>query len=108
MILCFELSMPQNNSWNGKWSGGGRYYAIVRNLGKTKKAIEKAKSILKTKTYYHHFGDGWVAGIQAREVDANEAAKCRRKSKGFWGYNWMVDSIIRDGEIIAPSDRKGA
>ena len=32
MIVCFELSMPNVGSWNGKWSGEDRRY-IIRILG---------------------------------------------------------------------------
>ena len=46
MILSFTLSMPGNNSWNGKWSGAGKLYAKVINFGRTKKAIAKANEIL--------------------------------------------------------------
>lgn len=26
-IICFMLSMPSNNSWNGKWTGDGTKYS---------------------------------------------------------------------------------
>ena len=26
-ILCFTLSIPKNNSWNGKWTGEESYFA---------------------------------------------------------------------------------
>ncbi len=99
MILCFELSMPNNNSWDGKWSGDGKYYAIVRNMGQGRKATEKAEKILSTAYYHYNFGDGWSAGIKVQSVTSGEAAKCRKKSGGFWGYDWMVDSIIANGKI---------
>jgi hypothetical protein len=50
--------------------------------------------------YYHYnFGDGWAAGVSVRTVDAAEARKLRRKSDGFSGYDWMIDSIVQHGEI---------
>lgn len=99
-ILCFELSMPSNNAWNGRWSGEERCYARIKNLGRTKKAEVKAERLIAGSSYYHRFGDGWVASVSVREVTAAEAAKIRRKSAGFCGYDWMIDSIVRNGEIL--------
>ena len=93
MILCFELSMPNVGSWNGKWTGEKNYYAKVINFGHTKKGIEKAREILSKKYFNYNFGDGWSAGIYIREMNGKEAAKARRKSNGFCGYDWMVESI---------------
>lgn len=101
MILSFELSMPNVGSWNGKWTGADRIYAIVSNFGRSKKATEKAQKILDQKYYRYDFGDGWAASISVRQVDAKEAAKIRRKSCGFAGYDWMVRSIREHGEIRA-------
>lgn len=92
--------MPSNNAWNGKWSGDKAFYAIVKNLGKTKKATAKGITLLKKAYRTYSFGDGWVAGIHITEVNAKEAAQKRRKSKGFYGYEWMVDSILREDEVI--------
>lgn len=94
MILCFELSMPNVGSWNGKWTGANEYYAHVVNFGKTKKRIAKAKEILSKKYFHYNFGDGWSAGISVKQIDSKQSAKIRRKSAGFCGYEWMVDSII--------------
>ena len=105
MYLSFELSMPNVASWNGTWSGEDRFYAIIVNFrGAT--AIEKAIQIRDKGYFYYNFGDGWGAGISVREVDAKEAAKIRRRSQGFCGYNWMVDSILKDGRIMPASRRK--
>lgn len=97
-IVVFELSMPNNNAWNKKWSGEGRCYAVVKNLGKSKKAEAKAQKL--AGSYYYNFGDGWCASVSVREVTKEQAAKLRRMSKGFCGYNWMIDSILMYGEII--------
>jgi len=97
--------MPGVSSWNGKWSGEGRLYAKVVNFGNSKKATEKAQGILDRGYYSHSFGDGWTAGISVARVTPQEARKIRAKSKGFYGYDWMVDSIRFDGEIIAPSKK---
>jgi hypothetical protein len=99
-ILCFELSMPNVGSWNGRWSGEGRCYARIRKFGRSKAAKEQAAKILTEGSYYYNFGDGWAASVSVREVTAAEAGKIERRSAGFCGYEWMIDSIIRDGEIL--------
>jgi hypothetical protein len=98
-MLSFTLSMPSNNAWNGKWSGEGKLYAVVRSMGQSKKAKEAAKAVLEKGYFTHNFGDGWVAGVEVKEVSAAEARKIRKRSSGFMGYEWMVDSIIAHGEI---------
>lgn len=92
MIVAFELSMPGRNSWNGKWSSEERFYVIVRNCGKRPPMLGY---------YSYDFGDGWRAGVTAREVDSATARKMRKQSAGFCGYDWMVDSIVRDGDIYS-------
>ena len=99
MILCFELSMPNVGSWNGKWSGEDRFYARVVNFGRSKTANEKAKAILNRGYYHYNFGDGWSAGIRVSQVDAKEAAQIRKKSAGFCGYDWMIQSIKDNNKI---------
>jgi len=104
MILCYELSMPGRGSWNGGWSGEGRLYAIVRTY-RGKVGEEKAAAILEVPSYYYRWDDGWAARVNVRKVDSHEAARIRKKSAGFCAYDWMVDSIERDGTIIAPHER---
>lgn len=100
MLVAFELSMPQANSWNGKWSGEGRCYAIVKSYIGAKN--EKRAAELCAKGYFHYsWEDGWGAAITVRAVDAAEARKLRSKSVGFAGYEWMVTSILNYGVILA-------
>lgn len=96
MKICFELSMPNCASWNGKWSGEGDLYAKVISFN-TKKAKENAQNILKQGSYYHRWDDGWGASISVREVDGKESARIKRKSKGFCGYDWMIGNIVSHG-----------
>lgn len=103
MILCFTLSMPTNNSWNGKWSGDEKFYAKTY-CSRSKSFIEKAKAILAKESFSYNFGDGWTARIDVEEVDTKEATKIKRKSAGFCGYDWMVDSIVDNIEIRARSN----
>jgi len=105
MKLCFTLRMPNVGSWNGRWSGENNLYARIISIGRSNIAIEKAKEIMAKGYYYYDFGDGWGAAITVKEVDAKEAAKIERKSKGFCGYEWMIRSIQEIGIIKPPSQR---
>lgn len=90
MLLRFQLTMPNVGSWNGKDTGTGDDCFAWRNVPK-----EKAETI-KDKSFYYDFGDGWGANIR---ITQNR----RCKTAGFRGYNWMINSIIENGKIIAPS-----
>jgi hypothetical protein len=91
--------MPNNNSWNGKWSGENDLYAKAINFGRSKKANEKALEILEKGIFYYNFGDGWSAKVSATEIDSKESAKVKKWSKGFLGYDWMIESIQEKGFI---------
>lgn len=93
MFLSFELSMPSNNSWNGKWTGDDKPYFLIRTA--------PPDSTLPGKRFTYSFGDGWVAAVKVEEVDGDKANELSAKSKGFCGYDWMVDSILKHGKIIA-------
>ena len=103
MLIEFKLSMPNVGSWNGKWTGESNYHARVINItkkwGNGKKAQELAKQILDKSSFYYNFGDGWGMSVDVREVDSKEAAKIRKKSKGFCGYDWAIESILQNQEI---------
>lgn len=98
-ILKFTLTMPNNNAWNGQWSGAGTEYNIVKDLGRSKAAADKADKLLNHKTWYHSFGDGWGANVSVELISAKEAEKARKMSAGFCGYDWMVASILKNGSI---------
>lgn len=99
MKVAFKLSMPGCNSWNGKWSGDGKCYAIVKSFA-TKKAVAKIEALLKEGNYWSYdFGDGWRAGVSASVVSDAEARKLKRMSKGFGGYDWMIEEILDQGFI---------
>lgn len=95
----FTLSMPGNNAWNGRWSGEGKHYAIVRTLA------DKTAVQLDGKHWDYSFGDGWRAAVDARVLAPREKAKA---SAGFAGYDWMVASILSDGDIYGPARPKPA
>lgn len=102
--VCFTLSMPSNNAWNGKWSGANRRYEIVRSYG-GKAGHEKAAKILEPRSYRYSFGDGWVACVSVREVTPQAAKTIKRTSDGFCGYDWMITSIVQHGKITTSEDR---
>lgn len=110
MLLEFRLSMPNMGSWNGQWTGEKNCHAKILNFtqryGKSAKAEEKVNGILKNKDFYYNFGDGWGMNISVKEVDSKEAAKTRRKSVGFCGYEWAIESIVQYGEILNELQRK--
>jgi hypothetical protein len=99
MYVLFELSMPGNNSWNGKWTGEGNLYARVINVGASQKAREKYEKLIGYHTY--SFGDGWRAAVTVREVTSAAKRKLLKESKGFCGYDWMIESLRQHGEIRA-------
>ena len=100
MYLAFILSMPGCPSWNGKWSGEGRLFCIVRKFD-SQKAQAKAAEIAAKGYYSYGWSDGWRAGIEVKVVDGQEARKLKAKSAGFNGYDWMVNTIIDYGKPMA-------
>jgi len=104
MILAFTLSMPGCPSWNGRWSGEGRKFVIVKTF--TSKELAKAVLILEEKSFSYRWDDGWMAGIDVHHVDSSQAAKLRKASDGFLGYDWMVDTIVKYGKPLGSHEVK--
>ena len=98
-MIAFILTMPNRGSWNGRWSGESDLHAIVR----TEKSIPKD---IVGKSYRYTWDDGWSACISVEKVDCKTGNKLRKESRGFCGYNWMVDSIIKKGVIEYESEDK--
>jgi hypothetical protein len=94
--------MPNVGSWNGKWTGTQKvYYRTKSFLNKNAPTVLLER--LKEKSpanYYYNFGDGWGANILVELIDSNEARKRNKISSGFCGYEWMIDSIIKNDKII--------
>lgn len=93
-IFTFELFMPGVNSWNDRWTGEDSFYA------RTRRVSENDASNLGG-LYHYDFGDGWRAAVTVKRVDVREAAKIRKRSAGFHGYDWMIDSILKRRVITA-------
>lgn len=99
MNIAFTLTMPGRNTWNGRWSGDEDLFVVIKNF-------RKPPTAFKLGYYSYNFGDGWQAAINVQEVTSPAARKMRKQSKGFCGYEWMIDSIIRDGQIYGPTQPK--
>lgn len=91
-MIIFTLTMPSCGSWNNKWSGEGKRYV------NTRKNCQVPKDVI-GKQFYHRWEDGWTACVDVQKLDCKEANKIMRKSAGFCGYDWMIDSIIKYGDI---------
>lgn len=98
MHFAFLLSMPNNNAWNGKWSGEGKCYARVKSF--TGREFKEKLSKL-VGNHYYSFGDGWGANVQVKVVTPEEKRKLLKQSLGFCGYDWMIDSLLSHGWIQA-------
>ncbi len=99
MLIAFELSMPNKASWNGKWSGEGRPYVKIRDLPKS-----VAYDVLIPSQYHYQCDDGWCACVSVCRVNSKEAERLRKKSVGFYGYDWMIESIISNGKILTKQE----
>lgn len=104
MNLCFTLTMPNRGSWNGRWSGEDDLYARILILSDSKAGKAKAESILSKAPFYHRWSDGWGASIDVKLVDGKEARRIKSKSKGFSGYDWMIDNIQWHGSTLKPGE----
>lgn len=98
-MIIFELTMPNCGSWNGKWSGEERLYV------KSRRNNQVPKNVI-GKNFYYRWDDGWTACVSVRKVDCREEQKIMRKSSGFCGYDWMIDSIINYGKILTKSEQE--
>lgn len=93
MLLKFELTMPNNNAWNGVDTGNrGAHFAF-------RKVDKQIAESLDGKNFYYNFGDGWGANVYV-----SKGKKC--KTEGFRGYDWMVDEIIKYGDIKNVQERR--
>ena len=96
----FKLTMPGKASWNGRWSGEGSNYTIIKKLS-DKKVIELLPGD-KAASWHYRWNDGWCACVTARIVKPKEKLI---KSNGFCGYDWMVNNILLYGTIKEPGEK---
>lgn len=96
--LIFTLTMPRKGSWNNKWSGEGRPYIRAKSFNK--KSFEQLPDII-DKYHEYRWPDGWTAVVDVKLVtSAKEKNKLIKNSVGFYGYDWMIDSLLKYGKII--------
>lgn len=88
----FSLTMSNVGSWNDKWTGDGIKYYIIKD-----KLYETA---IANSPFFYDFGDGWIAKIEVKAINSFDASLKKKESKGFCGYDWMVNSIINNGKIV--------
>ena len=94
-MIVFELTMPNFNTWNGRWSGENKRFIRVKPNRSVPRDIVG-------KDYFYDFGDGWSANINVSRMDAAEARKLAKASSGFMSYDWMITSILKHGAIRKP------
>ena len=105
MIISFELTMPNVGSHNGKWTGADNKYYNIVVLNKAQKQVVSGLLNSQKTNFYYNFGDGWGANVKMEIVDAREASRRRKNSKGFCGYQWMCEEILQHGKILNSSER---
>ena len=97
MFLSFELTMPNVGSWDGKWAGSKKPYFEFRKIDK-KIGIQFMEG-QESKNFYYNFGDDWRAKVKVKKILSKEKNKLERISAGFCNYEWMIDSILKNGKI---------
>ena len=97
-LIAFELTMPKVSSWNNKWSDADNSHYIFRYCNKkTKDELLQGES---HRNFSYDFGDGWVANVEMFPINLDDRVAIEVVNKGFNGYDWMVDSILKNGNIV--------
>lgn len=100
VFLLFELTMPNNGSWNNKWSGENDNHYLIKRV--SYKAFVEHYAEYAGKSWYYRWSDGWTACITCEALNSKEIVPYRKKAGNFCGYDWMVSSIMQCGEIVEP------
>jgi hypothetical protein len=50
------------------------------------------------KNFWYDWGDGWSANVKVRLPELRE-----KVINKFMGYEWMIDSIIKNKKILKPT-----
>lgn len=100
--LLFTLTMPNPPSWNGKWSRANEKHTRARSF------LDNEFYQLPNKlvgTHYYRWNDGWTARIDVTVTNSDRKKERHLKnSAGFCGYDWMIDSLLKCGEIKIEDD----
>ena len=95
--LIFKLTMPNPPSWNGKWSGENENHTLARSFS-DEEFSNLPKNIIGN--HFYRWNDGSTACVNVKEVPNENARKRALKGTvGFIGYQWMIDELIKYGEI---------
>ena len=62
-MIVFELTMPNRNSWNDRWSGDNDIHVIAV-------PERKVRKFLWDKDYYYGWSDGWTACVSCKRMPA--------------------------------------
>lgn len=92
-MIIFRLTMVKVPTWDGTWSGADKVF-VRRRLDSVVPASVVGR------VFIYEWDDGWSVRISVEKVSAVEAIGIAKQSKGFCGYDWMIDSIIKYGEIL--------
>ena len=98
-MIAFILSMPNRGSWNGRWSQEDKLHVRIYDQRLVPKAYWN-------KDFYYTWNDGWTACVKVRQVSAAEGRRFREKSSGFCGYDWMIQSILKNGKIVLDKEKE--
>jgi hypothetical protein len=91
-MIVFELLMPNVGSWNNRWTQSDKLFIRTRPERTVPKEYWE-------KSFFYHWDDGWTACVTTFRLSATEARKLEKRSDGFCGYDWMINSIIKNGDI---------
>jgi hypothetical protein len=94
-VIWFVLRMRNTPTWNGRWSGAGDLYAKRVNV-----SVKKAEELLKEGSFFFRWSDGWSCSVDVVKPHAAEARRMAKSTKGFCGYDWMINSILKYGQIL--------
>ena len=109
-VLLFEYGHTSVGSWNGDWAGRGATYAkqVAVDAKKLKELKELGVSteIGSKSSFFYDFGDGWKAKVWMTVGYKKDFKDIMKVSKGFLGYDWMIDEILSFGRILSKDERK--
>lgn len=108
--LLFEYGHKTIGSHNGKWGGQTLVFAKSKRLYKEQEQFLQSKGISTNlgdqTTFFHDFGDGWTAKVTMTVGRVRDFKEIMKQSKGFYGYDWMIDNILKYGRILTQEELK--
>ena len=100
IYISFELTMPNVGSWNGQWTGAKKQYFVIHSYSNNNNRAFQLLEGNPSKSFYYNFGDGWGANVRMELIERKEVKQREKISSGFCGYEWMIDSILKNGRIL--------